>query len=619
MSHLFRNLSDKRTNRPANRRITIALAIIFLSFVVVSLDMSAYKHAVRGGEPGGYYAYLPAYFVHHDFEFIRQIMGKGPDFSGPQTGKFVNKYTCGIALMQLPFFGMGHLAARLTGQAQDGYSPPYILALLLGIWFYVMAGLYLLARVLRRYYDETTTIITLFLIALGTNLFYFTVLNNQMAHGYLFFLYAALIYLTDSFYRAETVGAAAGIGLVGGLLALIRPVDILALIIPVFYGIRSAGDLRERWHFWVSHKWKILLVLVLFCLPIIPQLLYWHERTGHWLYYSYRKEGFDFLHPHVWQGITDSKNGWLRYTPVMIFALIGIWFLRRRREWFLPILLFLPVYMYVVYSWHNWFYINSFGSRPMVGPYALLAIPLAAFVQWTERGAVREPVSHLVYVFFILLNAFQTYQEHWGISRTEYASSAYYWKIFGKTKMDYSMLSSYESNIYQPRTGICHDTLVKMRFDDTTATGTVTSRFHSAPASLRLNNDNSLLSVLSGTPAQTGLKPGQYIKLTAWCLAEQAPPSWWENAVFVFSIERPGEAKPVHFNQMWINNKINAFKQGFSLWSNITGEWGKVFCYYRVPKDIRPDDKIHIQISNPYRHSLLVDDVHLEACDRVYW
>jgi hypothetical protein len=43
------------------------------------------------------------------------------------------------------------------------------------------------------------------------------------------------------------------------------------------------------------------------------------------IYYSYAGESFDFLHPQIIRGLFGWKNGWLPYTPVMIFSLPGIY------------------------------------------------------------------------------------------------------------------------------------------------------------------------------------------------------------------------------------------------------------------------------------------------------
>ncbi len=73
-------------------------------------------------------------------------------------------------------------------------------------------------------------------------------------------------------------------------------------------------------------------IALLFMLPIFPQLLYWKLVSGNWLFYSYGNEGFDFLHPHIFDGLFCFKNGWLSYTPIMLFGLIGIVLMHKKKK-----------------------------------------------------------------------------------------------------------------------------------------------------------------------------------------------------------------------------------------------------------------------------------------------
>jgi len=313
-------------------------------------------------------------------------------------------------------------------------------------------------------------------------------------------------------------------------------------------------------------------------------------------------------------GITDGKNGWLRYTPVMIFSLMGIGFLFKKRTWLWPILLFLPLYMFIVYSWHVWFYINSFGSRPMVGPYALLAIPLAYFVQFTFRNPwVKKGFLGLV-LCFAALNIFQTYQEFWGVSRSEYASDAYYWKIFGKTKMDYAMLATYDSNVNQPKYTHHISTVYENSFNDTTQAHLDFSTFHSPPAALWLNKDFGEITLVSKSIEALGAHPGQYLKISGWFYAEH-PVSWWNSALMIGTVIKNGQT--TRWRQMWINNKILAQKSNFSLWNSHPKEWGKVYFYYKIPSNTKPQDQIKLLIQNGHPTTIIVDDLEVEVCERL--
>ena len=52
--------------------------------------------------------------------------------------------------------------------------------------------------------------------------------------------------------------------------------------------------------------------------------------SGHFIFDPYKGEGFDFLRPNIYKAWFDFANGWLIYTPIMAFSIIG-WFILRKQ------------------------------------------------------------------------------------------------------------------------------------------------------------------------------------------------------------------------------------------------------------------------------------------------
>ncbi|MEM6629289.1 MAG: hypothetical protein AAF694_06430, partial [Bacteroidota bacterium] len=180
------------------------------------------------------------------------------------------------------------------------------------------------------------------------------------------------------------------------------------------------------------------LILGMFIMGMI-QMAYWKVFSGHWLFYSYGEFGFDWLSPHIMDGLFSAKKGWLVYTPVMIFALIGfIPLYRLYKSIFWTLLIFMVLTIYVVYSWEIWWYGGSFGSRAMVQSYALLSIPLTLLIQellgmWSTGWKVIAFGSMLLCAD---LNLIQTWQAHdsEGGWYADGPSRKYYWKTFATTR-----------------------------------------------------------------------------------------------------------------------------------------------------------------------------------------
>ena len=46
----------------------------------------------------------------------------------------------------------------------------------------------------------------------------------------------------------------------------------------------------------------------------------WKWQTGSWVVYSYKDEGFDFMHPHFWEFLFSFQKGWLLWSPIIGIA-----------------------------------------------------------------------------------------------------------------------------------------------------------------------------------------------------------------------------------------------------------------------------------------------------------
>ncbi len=437
-----------------------------LFFVCVFLVVAAFLYpkwnigeteATISWDVMGYYLYLPSFFYDdisklHQLPYIldtyHPVYGFGNAFQLPN-GNYLMKYSMGMSLMYLPFFGLAHLWAQVSGYAADGFSYPYQVMISFGSILVSWIGLWFTRKNLLRFFDDRIVAVVLLVLVLATNYFNYVSFGGAMTHNYLFTIYAVVIWLTMKWYEKPTVLRSLLIGALCGLATVTRPTEIIILLIPFFWGMDAGSGLKDRLHFLHKQLWKLLLAAVAFALLILPQLIYWKAVSGDWVYYSYQEQGFSWTSPHLYEGIFTFRNGWLIYTPVMALALIGfIWLYKNHKEIFATCFLFSIINIYIVYSWDIWWYGGSFGSRAMIQSYAILIFPMAAFFEFAIVQKLLRPVVVLVVLFCCWLNLIQTYQCHAkGIFEAENMTRAYYWRIFGKTSIepsDKKMLDSKE-------------------------------------------------------------------------------------------------------------------------------------------------------------------------------
>jgi len=395
--------------------------IWILALAALGYFFGQQPYVVRGGnlrnqvlsyDVAGYYAYLPMLFVERDLRLEKtwkydmiQLVGV---HEHPVSGGRHLKFTAGMAYLYAPFFVAAHAYTLATNPEEaHGFSLPYRFGIGLAGVVYPLVGLVFLRRFLRHYVPDAAISWTLFALFLGTNLFYYSSFRGAMSHGATFMLGAAMLYQADLWRRREQVWRLGVLGVLAGLIVLIRPVNVL---IPLAVAAMFTMDGRLPKGLLTPKSLAVALGLAV--VVGIPQLLYWKASTGHWIVWTYGAERFFWSQPAWIQGLFSWRKGWLLYTPMVAFILLGFWGLARKKPaWALIAGLYLIATAYVTFSWWAWWYGGSFGSRPMIDAYALLALPLAVYVQrmleeapgWIRRLSLGTVCA------LVALNLVQTY------------------------------------------------------------------------------------------------------------------------------------------------------------------------------------------------------------------
>ncbi|MEL7121543.1 MAG: hypothetical protein AAFO07_19000 [Bacteroidota bacterium] len=334
----------------------------------------------------------------------------------------------------------------------NGYGKNYYFVIAFSTVIYVLIGFWLLISTLSKHFKPLTVVLATLSIALATNLF-FQATYVTMVHSFLFFDYCLLIYLTDRFFDRPNRWKALAIGLVVGLITITRVPEIISILIPLFWGVTNLKSFRERVQFFIQNYGLLIFAAIGLLLVVSLQLGYWYYTSGKLIFNPYEGEGFNFLKPNIWLGFFDFKNGWLIYTPIMAFSLIGFAFLKRYyASPLIPIIGFILLHTFIHYSYYAWTYFPGLGQRPMVETYALLAFPLAACWQYFLSKKYLVWIPFVAVGFFSWHNLFQTWQMREGIIWSERGNQAFYTATFGQSKGSWKSLVAFDINESQPDT-----------------------------------------------------------------------------------------------------------------------------------------------------------------------
>ncbi|RYZ55928.1 MAG: hypothetical protein EOP49_01790 [Sphingobacteriales bacterium] len=610
------------------KRLILLLALLASSIYWMKIGKNV---QVFYGDALGYYMYLPNTFIYDNLDsftrlpdpktapsnvtyYLNSMQGSAVR---TEKGYILNQYTYGTALLELPFFAAAHAWEKLSGGEATGFSKNYELAIKFSSVFYTALGLFLVYLILQAYVSCLLATIATMLLLLGTNLFWFTVHQAGMAHIPLFFLYALLIWTTIKLHRVPRSSLFAIAGLTAGMITIIRPTDIICLLIPLLYMVRNGQSLREKVDFIRMHRMKILLMVVSFIIPLIPQLVLWKHLSGHWLYYSYGDQGFNWTHPRIKDGLFSYFNGWFAYTPLMLFAMAGLLLIKRIRDWWWCSWLLVPLYIYIVYSWYCFNYINGFGSRPMIHLYPLLAIPLAAFLDFICFRKILAWCVGLLCMFFISLNITNSIQQSRGLLLSQESYFAFFVETMFRMHLSYENLVQFDNGLFQPE---AHKVKFVSRLGCLSSAELNESVSQDVRPTLSvsaysLRDREYLPKVISVVYDPELHGAGGWLKASGVFLSPAYPGEYRHN-LLVVEVRRGDQE--LTWKAIKIENKIGladrscGHNRDFVLTHYHDNRWGPVHYYVPLPDDIRKGDVIKCYIHNVAKIDLLVNRMCLE-------
>lgn len=380
----------RRSSRPSRFAALVALAATVAAIYIYSGCCITLRLPIRS-DGYGYYAYLTSVFIDHDLSMKTAMANRwtglplpavAPEWNGiaryAPTGRLIDKYTMGTALLQAPFFLAAEWYATVTRNAP--YSAPYQIANVISGIVFLWLGAWVLARALIRQFSPFATALAAACVIFGTSLFHDATFIGSFSHVYSFFLFALLVHAADRYRGAANNAQAAqipvslGLGCVIGLIALTRVPNAVAALIPLAMLVerfRKTGNYAAR-------AIEALAGVVAFACVFGLQIAYWYAVTGHLLLNSYQGEHFDWLHPHLLQFLFSVRRGLFLWSPVLWIAILGLpRFVRRDGIVATAFLVVLVLEVYICSCWWSWWFGASFGSRPVADMMPLVAFPLA--------------------------------------------------------------------------------------------------------------------------------------------------------------------------------------------------------------------------------------------------
>ena len=380
------------------------LAVVFL----LTLPLS--NPWVRG-DGVGYYAFARALLIEHNLNFVKDWQEANPSFRMgrvdaegyllPQqytrTGHVDNHFSIGPAILWSPFLIVAHLGVlsydALGGLVPaDGYSRAYTYAMAFGTALYGFLSLWISFLLARKYLPERWAFLATIGIWFASSLPVYMYFNPSWSHAHSAFMVALFVWYWDRTRGTRTWAQWAGLGAVAGLMLDQYYINGVVLLIPLieslehYWRARRAPFSRPVGELFIGNI-LFSAVMIIFFLPTLV--------TKKIIYGNYLQTGYEHLwdwkSPYLLKVMFSSEHGLFSWTPVLLFAVVGFFFLRRADKALARYsAITFTAFLYVVGSYVDWHGLSSFGSRFFVSLTVLFVLGLAALVDkaarvWGER------------------------------------------------------------------------------------------------------------------------------------------------------------------------------------------------------------------------------------------
>jgi len=434
-------------------KFVLGLVIILYFVHLLAKDFSNPYQRPIVGDAKAYYAYLPAIFIYNDaqYNFIDGYESKyyaknqRKDFlNTTKNGSKVNKTFPGVAILYLPFFFIAHFLASIFSDSPDGYSIIYQYLFDFGYWFYLLVGAIYFTKVFKFLKFKTSHInFSILTLILGTNIFFYSVIDQSVTHIFNFALINAFIYHLLQFNsNSKSKHLYFSLALIL-LIGIIRPTNIIVLLmIPIFIPSTQIylNITKQLFNF------KAILIASVITLTIgsIPFIL-WKWQTDLWIVYGYGDETFDFSNPEWFNFLFSYTKGWFLYTPIAFIGIIvGLYYQFKINKYpALIILLFYCLSVYVFSSWWCWYYGAGMGQRVMIDHYLILGYLILISLKNASLKIQNVLIFSIIALMFF--NVIQAIQIKRGIYALGSPTKEIYWdnflnltpkaKVYGKVNL----------------------------------------------------------------------------------------------------------------------------------------------------------------------------------------
>lgn len=286
-----------------------------------------------------------------------------------------NDWPMGTGVVWLPFFALARfigLLCSVTGlaTASHGFEWLDMWIVTLGATLLYGGGTLWLSYkfCITEGISRNAALWSSWLITLGSSYSYHLFVNSADSHPPSAFFIILFLYLWRQYGQKARLGNTIIIGFSIGVAGLIRPHNLLFLIVPLLD--RMIINSKSR-NYSLFIKQYVVIVFSAF-MTFFPQMIVWKTLYGSWLAIP-RSGDVLWTQPELYNTLFSDFHGMISWSPLFAFGLIGLCLKKKNIPLLIPILMQIYIYSCNLAWWCG----GSFGNRRMVCCTPLFILGLA--------------------------------------------------------------------------------------------------------------------------------------------------------------------------------------------------------------------------------------------------
>jgi len=378
-------------------------ALFFLFFLSLP-----FLHAVVNGDGIGYYAYVRSPLVDHNFSFssdwqdpteeLEKIFMRDHFVDNPvtKTGHLPNFYSVGPAILWSPFLIVTHLAVLGLAHsgwqiATDGHSWPYLGAMAGATALYGFAGLCLSFAMARRFVDERWAFWATVGAWFGTLVPLYMYLLPAWSHTHSVFVTSLFFWYWLRTRCTRTSGQWLILGLLSGLMIDVYQLDAVFLVAVVYEALSAYAEAYFTRSGRAEMLAKELRLHALFALGtiigLLPTLVTRQIVFGSpFAAGPYTLSQWKWSSPAFAQVLFSTNHGLFLFTPIVVLAFAGLFYLRCLDQTVGSICLLTAIIFCCLIACYPWWHgAVGFGNRFFVSLTPIFVLGLSSLFAWASR------------------------------------------------------------------------------------------------------------------------------------------------------------------------------------------------------------------------------------------